>query len=80
MPFDPAAARFCGLGGEGTTEAGSESLLATQKRDDWAEERCAVCEEIVGKFGEKSDEDEGGIQRKDGGFGEHKHGCPVLDI
>ena len=39
-----------------------------------------MCEEIAGKFGEKSDEDEEGIPRKYGDFGEHRHGCPVLDI
>ena len=80
MPFDPAAARFGGFGGEGTTEAGSGSLLPTQKRDDWAEERSAVYEEMVGKFCEKNDDDEEGMQRKDGSFGAHKHGSPVLDI
>ena len=65
MPFDPAAARFGGSGGAVTTEAGSGSLLPTQKRDDWA----AVYEEMEGKLCEKSDavyeEMEGKLCEKD---------------
>ena len=69
MPFDPAAARFGGSGGVVTTEAGSGSLLPTQKRDDLVavyEEMegklCArsdaVCGEIEGKLCEKDDDGE----------------------
>ena len=85
MPFDPAVARVCGLGGRGTTAAGLESLLAAQNsvaRYDWEEntEKCAVCEEIAGGFGEKSNEDEGSIQRKDRYFDENRHVCLFFDI
>ena len=82
MTCDPAVVHFCGLGGGGTTEAESESLLAAQKSDDWEgnPQRCAVCEEIAGEFGEKSDEDEGDIQRKDRYVDENRHGCLFFDI
>ena len=80
MPYDAAAVRFFGLGGGGAIEAGSASLLATQKsvtRYDWEEntQRCAVCEEIAGGFGEKSDDDEGSIQKSDWYFDENRHVC-----
>ena len=57
-------------------------MLAAQKSDDWEEnpQRCAVCEEIAGEFGEKSDEDEGDIQRKDRYVDENRHGCLFFDI
>ena len=85
MSCDPTTVRFCGLGGGGTTEVESESLLAVQKsvaRYDWEEnpQRCAVCEKIAGGFGEKSNEDEGSIQRKDRYFDENRHVSLFFDI
>ena len=85
MLFDRAAVRVCGLGGRGTIEAGSESWVVAQKsvaRYDREEntEKCVVCEEIAGGFGEKSDEDEGSIQRKDRYFDENRHVCFFFDI
>ena len=57
-------------------------MLAAQKSDDWEEnpQRCVVCEEIAGVFGEKNDEDEEDIQRKDRYVDENRHGCLFFDI
>ena len=70
MSRGPDAVRFCGLGGRGTTEAGPGSWVVAQKDEakyDWEEntEKCDGCEEIAGGFGEKSDDDEGSIQKSD---------------
>ena len=85
MSRGPDAVRVCGLGGRGTTEAGSESWVVAQKsaaRYDREEntEKCAVCEEIAGGFGEKSDDDEGSIQKSDWYLDEDRHVCLFFDI
>ena len=85
MSRGPDAVRVCGLRGGGTTEAGSESWVVAQKSAAMYDreentEKCVVCEGITGGFGEKSDDDEGSIQKSDWYFDENRHVCLFFHI